>query len=98
MGIARAAGMSEARRLGPNQPPFLTRRTRNRCAFLRPAGDVNQLVLYCLGRAQQLAPGARHALGRGRAGPPDGNGRGVRDRRVRRAGLLRPRWETPLRS
>ena len=63
MWIAGAAGMSEARRLVPSQTHFLTRRTRNRCAFLRPAEDVNQLVLYCLGRAQQLAPGVQlHAL------------------------------------
>ncbi len=55
--------MTLPRRLLPRQAHFLTRRTRNRCGFLRPVRAINQVLLYALGRAQQLAPGlSLHAL------------------------------------
>ncbi len=55
--------MTDVRRLVPGQTHFVTRRCRARCAFLLPTPEVKAIVLYALGRAQQLAPGVLlHAL------------------------------------
>lgn len=55
--------MTVSRRLVPGQTHFVTRRARARCAFLLPTPEVKAIVLYALGRAQQLAPGVLlHAL------------------------------------
>ena len=51
--------MTVARRLVPRQTHFVTRRARGRCAYLLPTPEVKAIVLYALGRAQQLAPGVQ---------------------------------------
>jgi hypothetical protein len=53
------------RRLVPEQTHVVSRRTRGRCAFLRPdrKGRVNAIVLYALGVAQRRTPGVKlHAF------------------------------------
>ena len=49
--------MSPPRRLVPRQTHFVTRRTSRRCAFLKGTPRVNQILLYCLGLAQERCPG-----------------------------------------
>ncbi len=49
--------MSVSRRLVPGQIQFVTRRTSERRAFLKPDPQVNQILLYGLGVAQLRTPG-----------------------------------------
>ncbi len=53
--------MTDPRRLVPRQSHTVCRRTRSRTLFLNPSPFVNQVVLYCLGLAQERHGIAIHA-------------------------------------